>query len=1448
MAFSWIKYSTQATNAQYVITYEGGTDNKVINQRGTNCQWSGFVDQGSYQFNAGTTYSVVLSNVGANGNVFADAMQVRSMEAPMDVYVDDDWGPSALGDDLGGGKIYGYNAFATIQEAIDQVQNTGTIHVMNGRYEQQLIVESKNITIMGESESGVVLRSPTSLVTRFTTSGPNKPVLYVHASEVNVSNMTIDGFERANGNYRMNGVAYYNSSGTLTNITVTNIKESPASGTQQGVGVYLYNDDSVSRIVDMDHMTINNYQKNGSVFAGVGLTANISNCDITGLGEIDFIAQNGIQYSSGATGTVDSCTIKDNYYTPATWSSTGILLYAAGSGVTVKNSTIDHNGWGGIYSYLTGSNLHIFGNTLKNNMGESLIVWGPDHTGLSIHDNMIFDNDTGMYLSSDVPSPVSIYNNTFSNPVNVLDDGNHFVDNGSNRGNTWNNYNGVDTNGDGIGETAYVIDADSQDRYPVTTNTLTTPTITSPSNNAVLKSSNLLKIDWSDATGTFPAFQYRYQAFSNASYTSSVYLSGWLSASEIPTPGTPQGVYYVRVKAKDMHGNETGWSNGPSNPFKITVDNTPPTVPTILTPSENAYFNSSPILNDWTDATDASGIDHYRIEYVYDDGHTFSGGPYRESTVSQRNHSPSITEQGGVKFRVQAFDKAGNEGGWSAWRHYYYDATKPTVDLTFQTPGPSATSFNAVFNESVKEAEAENPANYFLHNWPGAGGTGNLSGHATIVYDDATHTATVTFTTPGWYLSAEQEWGVENVYDLAGNIQSVNPYKETTTAMVSPEAPGVPVTSPNPTKSSSQVWTYTAAVDPGGVNASGIKGYWYKITGDTTTAFTYVGNTTSITTNLPEGSYTLHVKAEDNAGNVGPESTGNVLIDTTSPINPTVSSTTHTVDVWSQTPVLTMSWSGASDALTGVAGYSYVLDSSALTIPDTTSEGNGTSATSGTLSDGQYYFHLRTVDGAGNWSDPVHVGPFKLDGTTPESTITSPVNSGTNTTVITNSWDGAIEGTATDATSGVDYVALSIQRASDGFFYNGEGWSAGTEETVRVTATGTTSWSFTLPEPSEDSYTIKSHAVDLAGNIENTYTLTIVLDKTIPEVSITLNPVNPDGSNNWYKTNPTVTLTANDNYDLSRIEYQWDSTTGSWTTYVNPFQVPSEGQHVLYYRSLDTAGNFSETGIKNIKYDATNLTEGPMHVSVSPDPTSGSTATVKWDEATDNTGINKYEVTWSLNGVSYTHTVGGDVRKDDIDKLTEGVWKITVKAFDGVGNSKEASVNLTVDRTAPQPPVLTLTGTGVGTASLSWNSVSGATDYIVWYGTTPGARTYGARVGNVTSYTVGGLAGGTYYFVVRSVDSVNNQSGDSNEVSTGSITGAPGALPNQPVQGFAPEVLGAATESGELTQPDGTNEDTAQGSVLGETTISNLPWWIIPLLALFFFMIFFYLKKRKNQE
>ncbi len=103
--------------------------------------------------------------------------------------------------------------------------------------------------------------------------------------------------------------------------------------------------------------------------------------------------------------------------------------------------------------------------------------------------------------------------------------------------------------------------------------TVSVPTITSPANNSVLTSAQATNIDWTDSTGTFvPPVTYEYQAYSDANYTSLVYGSGpTLTSSQIPTPGTPDGVYYVRVRAIDTFGNQSAWSNDALNPYKITV-------------------------------------------------------------------------------------------------------------------------------------------------------------------------------------------------------------------------------------------------------------------------------------------------------------------------------------------------------------------------------------------------------------------------------------------------------------------------------------------------------------------------------------------------------------------------------------------------------------------------------------------------------------------------------------------------------------------------------------------------------------------------------------------------------------------------------------------------------------------------------------------------------------
>jgi hypothetical protein len=114
------------------------------------------------------------------------------------------------------------------------------------------------------------------------------------------------------------------------------------------------------------------------------------------------------------------------------------------------------------------------------------------------------------------------------------------------------------------------------------------PLIHTPANNSTLTTSAAVKIDWTDAIGANSPIVYQYEAYSDANYTSLVYSSLFtLSDSEIPTPGTPPGDYYVRVRAQNASADISAWSNGASNPYKITVtaDSVSPTPTLTLTPT-----------------------------------------------------------------------------------------------------------------------------------------------------------------------------------------------------------------------------------------------------------------------------------------------------------------------------------------------------------------------------------------------------------------------------------------------------------------------------------------------------------------------------------------------------------------------------------------------------------------------------------------------------------------------------------------------------------------------------------------------------------------------------------------------------------------------------------------------------------------------------------------------
>ncbi len=214
-----------------------------------------------------------------------------------------------------------------IQEGVDLVTGS-TVNVMAGTYEAQVVI-GKELTLVGAGKDVTVIQSPTTLTEYFTTSADNYPIVYIHDEDVTIENFTIDGLGRGNANYRFVGIGFWNAGGSITNVDLTGVRDTPFSGAQHGVGVYAYNNTGGPYTIDLSGVTIDDFQKNATALSGDGLTANLSNCTVIGHGLTNVTAQNGIQIGFGAGGTVTDCSVSDIAYDDTTWGASGMLFYWA---------------------------------------------------------------------------------------------------------------------------------------------------------------------------------------------------------------------------------------------------------------------------------------------------------------------------------------------------------------------------------------------------------------------------------------------------------------------------------------------------------------------------------------------------------------------------------------------------------------------------------------------------------------------------------------------------------------------------------------------------------------------------------------------------------------------------------------------------------------------------------------------------------------------------------------------------------------------------------------------------------------------------------------------------------------------------------------------------------------------------------------------------------------
>lgn len=309
------------------------------------------------------------------------------------------------------------------------------------------------------------------------------------------------------------------------------------------------------------------------------------------------------------------------------------------------------------------------------------------------------------------------------------------------------------------------------------------------------------------------------------------------------------------------------------------------------------------------------------------------------------------------------------------------------------------------------------------------------------------------------------------------------------------------------------------------------------------------------TTTVSNGSYTITVKVTDKAGNIGSDSIMvKVNNDITPPIDPALSSTSHTVGDWSNNSKVVILVSGASDSGgLGVDGFDYAWDKnpSWTCTQSKEVEETWTGDTFTAISDGDWWFHLCTVDNAGNWSGTVHLGPFRID-TKPPGVPggRSPINGKiTNDTSPTLSWNAPTD----PGGSGIKNYRIVISGPVSRDYY--------------------TSNTFYTPTLDAGTFTWKVYARDNAGNRSAwSAEWTFIIDIESPITDLISTPPNQDNN-----STPLFRWRGRDNHtDPAELVYSTKLNGGSWSAWSSNTSITlnlDEGGHTLHVKARDEAGN-----------------------------------------------------------------------------------------------------------------------------------------------------------------------------------------------------------------------------------------------------------------------------------
>lgn len=277
----------------------------------------------------------------------------------------------------------------------------------------------------------------------------------------------------------------------LTSVSSVTIQNMKVTGFWAGILL----DSSSSNTVSGNSLTGNSiglyamHSSNNNKISGNNLAGDSTGIDFWGCSDND-VRGNSIVENSYAGIWLDNCgwplpggntfsgnNISSNYY--------GIVLDESPNN-TLSGNSICGNRKYGIYLYSNSSELVVSGNDMTGNSLCAIYLNSSSYN--SISGNNMTENGVGITLTSSA-SNVIYHNNFIRNPVQASVDStsldNIWDANYPSAGNYWSDYTGVDLKSgpsqsllgsDGIGDTAYVIDNQNIDHYPLIRGSIPPPT------------------------------------------------------------------------------------------------------------------------------------------------------------------------------------------------------------------------------------------------------------------------------------------------------------------------------------------------------------------------------------------------------------------------------------------------------------------------------------------------------------------------------------------------------------------------------------------------------------------------------------------------------------------------------------------------------------------------------------------------------------------------------------------------------------------------------------------------------------------------------------------------------------------------------------------------------------------------------------------------------------